>query len=143
MSEKFVRDQETLENNNVLPGFAGFLPDDQRHKALVEVMCRIPEEDFEILVGERETFIWFIPDVAVTGAVQTFSLSHQKGEVLGAFSRVLYLSPGLENEKFEVIVKEVAHQLAHIVLEHESCPQTEGVTDEDQAFELVVEWGLS
>lgn len=143
MSDSYYRDQEALENSNILPGFAGFLPDDQRHKAIVEVMCRIPDEDFDILVGERESFIWFIPAAQVNGVVQTFSLSHQKGDVLGAFSRVLYLSPGLENENFGVIIKEVAHQLAHIVLEHETCPQTEGVRHEDQAFELVFEWGIT
>lgn len=142
MSDKYLRDVETLESSNLLPGFASFMPDDQRHKAIVEVLRRIPEDDYKLLVDEQESFNWFIPDVRVKSILYPFSLSRQKAEGLGAFARVLYLSPGLEDEKFETAVTEAAHQLAHVVLEHEVCAQMDDVTEEKDAHELAGEWGF-
>lgn len=142
MSDKYLRDVETLESGNLLPGFASFMPDDQRHKAIVEVLRRIPEDDYNFLVGEQESFSWFVPDVRVKSVLYPFSLSYQKAEGLSAFARVLYLSSGLEDEKFETAVAEVVHQLAHVVLEHEVCAHMDDVTEEKDAHELADEWGF-
>lgn len=112
------------------------LPDieSNRISALMDVLARIPHEDYQRLVEIKENFTWFIPHTGTGGVV----LNQQK--------KVLYLSPELEHAALDIVGAYAAHELAHILLGH-TC---EGVSpelisnnapDEIAAWKLAFKWG--
>jgi hypothetical protein len=84
-------------------------------------------------------------------ASQAFFCTHPEvpsgvgGLGLAAYARVLYLSPRLADVDHDVAVASVAHELAHIFLDHEvyAVPPDVYKRQEDEAWELIREWGFA
>ena len=121
-----------------------------KNVAIVEVLRRIPETDFLRLEEMTETFEWFIPHYDTLGTVMPFYCTHPEepsGEgnqmTLKSFSRVLYLSPLLGDVDKDIAVAVVAHELAHIILDHILISSPEEYNrQEDEAWKLVRKWGF-
>lgn len=105
-----------------------------RFSALADVLARIPHEDYQRLAKIKGNFTWFIPHAGIGGVVKKQQ------------SRVLYLSPELENAAVDIVGAYAAHKLAHILLGHDC----EGVSpdlisnnsaDEIAAWKLALNWG--
>lgn len=135
----------------------GLCPDlyEKRTAAILEVARRLPNEIVETLEAKADSFHWFIPKPRILAGVYPFPITFKgtKEEekssefgIVGRFSKVLYLSPNLEKTSFAIAVASVAHELAHIVLNH----PTAGVPKpriywaaEKAAWKLVDSWGFS
>jgi SAM-dependent methyltransferase len=97
-------------------------PGSRRLQAVEEVLCRLPPEPYERLRQQSGSFQWFIPSHLVLGQVHPFPASREapaRGELSGYHSRVVYLSPQLEQHSWDLAVTVVAHELAHVILDHE------------------------
>jgi len=114
----------------------------KRHLALHQVLCDIPEDDYQTLVDMIDDFNWFIPDVDLWGTVRPFIASSEE-EGYARHAKVLYLSPTLENFTIEQIIAVVAHELAHLLLGQSVFPESVSDSEEgeDEAWELVMKWG--
>ena len=116
------------------PGL-GFDPEaTRRHRALVQVQCHLPEQPYQKLkrLYVDDQFEWFIPEEGLYGKV-----------VSTPCAKFLYLSPLLERYAWDTLVGVAAHELAHLILEHELWGSIE---DDDQAeegvFRALCEWGF-
>jgi hypothetical protein len=58
---KYVRLIDKLWEDCIFPGFAGMPITDKRHKAIMEILCRMPEKDYQQLVSMIDDFHWFVP----------------------------------------------------------------------------------
>lgn len=136
----------------------GISPDlyQKRNAAVLEVACRLSDDVVETLDSKTDSFYWFIPQVGNLAGLFPFPITHDNSEeeaeleaeslFVERYSKVLYLSPNLERTSFAIAVASVAHELAHIVLDH----PTAGVpkkgsywANEKAAWELVDSWGFS
>jgi hypothetical protein len=120
-----------------------------RYRAISEVLRCIPNEDYERLKPKVDEFQWFIPDKDNLGGLYPFVLDKEAvrskdGKVeLPAHAQVLYLSPTLERRAKEVAVAVVAHELAHLVLDHDLIALNKDYDkQEHEAFECVCKWGF-
>ncbi len=125
----------------------GIFPDptyDFRHRAVFKVLMTIPQEGYEKLKAQVETFEWFIPERRCRGSVMPFAAGYQEstGTLQTSCARVLYLSPVLEKTAWDVIVGIVAHEVAHIGLNHNLFAQ-EYDKQEEECWEKVKEWGFT
>lgn len=147
-----ARNIEQVFMDGFWPG-AGLCPDPEqstRHMALAEVLCTIPDEDYEILKSktEEDEFQYFIPHYDVLGLAMPFTPNiypeeDEKGLQLAPYSQVIYLSPRLELMSFDIVVAVVAHELAHITLGHKlRCGPEEYELQEAQAWDKVRMWGF-
>ncbi|HEX3035734.1 MAG TPA: hypothetical protein VHT73_11500 [Thermodesulfobacteriota bacterium] len=121
-----------------------------RHRAIAEVLCSIPEDDYEKL---KETFKkgygWFIPPCFVKGLIQPFYATVYPEEVKGTtlqsgpYVPVIYLSPILEETEWNIVLVVVAREIAHVVLGHK-LPGTEEEykVQEVSVFDYVCKWGF-
>jgi hypothetical protein len=103
--------------------------DDQRSKAAIDIMRRIPGEDFKKL--KTHPCEWYLPIKNNLGEVKSFNQS-----------KIIYLSPELENMSFDRVKAVVAHELAHVVLNHDLQPGEKYKQQEDEAWGLASQWGL-
>lgn len=156
MKREILRSIDTLMYEDyILPPTIGLSDVDveeesRRDKAIKEVLQTIPEDIYKKLIDYIDDFIWFIPHEYVYGAVKPFpttipARTLKTGQTINSTSKVLYLSPMLENEGIEwaVVVAVVAHELAHIVLDHELIddPRKESMK-EDEVYKKLCEWGF-
>ena len=96
---------------------------DMRLRALAHVLRVIPKRDYNRLVSRLDTFRFFIPDRDVSGLIDRFHANVYPEDDSAAprpYARVVYFSPTLENDTTDMLVAVVAHELAHIVLDHRS-----------------------
>lgn len=110
-----------------------------RHQAIAEVLRRIPESGYRRLKQLKEVGVlrWFIPDYELQGAVACFD-----GEG-GILFKVIYLSPCLEFAAWNIVVTAIAHELAHLVLDHPlGSTGREQEIYEKKVFSLLCEWGF-
>jgi len=119
----------------------------QRHNAIVEVLRRIPEPEYQSLLNLADDFYWFIPPPRLGGfilpAPATFTPELSTGKKLIPHSKVLYLSPALEKSAWDIVVATIAHELTHIALQHETFHSQElDEIGEKEAFELMNSWGF-
>ncbi len=121
----------------------------RRHKAVAEVLCCIPEEDYQKLSNELlDQFQWFIPHHEIRGMVYPFFADIFPEEdpetklSLKPYAQVIYLSPVLEKSAYDIVVAIVAHEIAHIVLGHKIMVGAEYETQEQEAFDLICKWGF-
>jgi hypothetical protein len=91
---------------------------ENRLRAVAEVLQRIPEKAYRSLCDRPDEFEWFIPNEGQGGMVRDFPCTVPETEQYVAKARVLYLSPMLESRPFPAVVATVAHELAHIFLNH-------------------------
>jgi len=118
---------------------------DTRHWAIYEVLCSIPEEDYRKLEKSSKEFWWFIPYYYTQGFIVPLSVTHfprAKGGIKRMpYSKVLYLSPLLEKTSGDITLAIVAHEIAHLVLNHDPIPEDYG-RQENEAWGLVRKWGF-
>ena len=116
-----------------------------RHTAIFKVLSEmLPEYVYQHLVQKAKNFRWFIPKGGQHfGQLQQFPATGKdpdgKSEAV-----VIYLSPELDplplhdyDDVLDLAIATVLHELAHFVLGHR-----EENVDENQAWNLVVEWGF-
>jgi peptidase M48-like protein len=139
------RHKLVLEVDNVLPqgahgtGDGTYRPFNRRMSAIEEVLCCLPQEQYELWKSRRKGITWFVPETFLWGRVSDFPAT-----------KVLYLSPFLEYvQSTDTIIGLVAHEMAHFLLDHvgkslshdtrESAVRTAlhawGFSDEDQITE--------
>jgi hypothetical protein len=121
-----------------------------RATAVVEVLRRLPEEDYKQLNKKFDgnAFQWHIPDSQYRGYVEIFNTSIFDEETrenrFAPRIKVLYLNPALENMNFDIAVAVVAHELAHIHLDHKPGVMTFEAKEaqENAAWSKVIDWGF-
>jgi hypothetical protein len=137
-------------NDHLRPG-EQFMPDpevDTRYAAVAEVLCCIPEEDYQTMTERWDSFQWFIPHIREDGMnypfVATVDPEPETGIQLAPHSHVLYLSPMLEGRAWSYVLAVVAHETAHLVLDHPVLTRDDEVYEdqENEARELVRRWGF-
>jgi hypothetical protein len=97
-------------------------------------------------------FTWFIPHERVLGEIEPFVANVENVKIpgrggkkirLAPHARVIYLSPRLEHTAWDIILAVVAHELAHIVLDHDLISQPgKYEAQENEAFEGICKWGF-
>ena len=145
----YHRDRAKLGDDFVLPRSGGIVAgeeEERRYEAVVEVLQRMPEPDYSQLCDAIDTFEWFIPPLWKRGEVIGFWSSFTATEGLKPHPRVIYLAPSLEDEQaveWDVLIAIVAHELAHVVLNHSVMPSTQkyAVLEKEVEDRLVV-WGF-
>jgi len=125
----------------------------KRNAAVLEVARRLPDDVVEALEAKADSFYWFIPQERALAGLYPFPITFEEfqeeeepdNNILYRCSKVLYLSTNLERTSFAVAVASIAHELAHIVLDH----PTAGVpksklywANEEAAWKLVESWGF-
>lgn len=134
---------------------------DLRHQGIAEALCRIPLDGYRRLKVRCFDFDWFIPDEDGDALVQAFfptmhperpkkeDGSPDWNRILGPcrppkpHALVIYLSPRLERRAWDIVVVTVAHELAHIALNH--CiikPGDSYEIQEEEASRCTCEWGF-
>jgi hypothetical protein len=123
----------------------------RRWQAIAEVLCRIPEDDYDKLVKMIDSFTWFIPHEDARSMVYPFFVTvfpeTKEGEMrVAPYAQVIYLSPTLETRRiaWAVVVAVVAHELAHLVLGHTvtGCSEERYVRQEEEVFDRLCVWGF-
>ena len=113
----------------------------QRHLAIAIVLSDLPENDYQKLVQAVDAFHWHVPHYDQLGEICPFWPNYEQGE-LPQVARILYLSPRLESGALSIAVAVVAHELAHIVLNHNLIVGEEYDAQEDATWSLVIKWGF-
>lgn len=145
---KHCRTLDQASEDGLLP-YVGFADYDvfasQRHLAIGHVLCTMPPDDYEGLKAVADSFSWFLPDSQNLGRVQPFPITVKGEERLfgGTYAKVLWFSPELECRAWDIVVALVAHELAHLALQHSVvCSADEYERQEAEAWEQVCEWGF-
>jgi hypothetical protein len=132
----------------ILPSAAA--KESMRYAAIYEVLRRLPDGPFRRLEAKIDEFQWFIPHVEVRAMVQPFFMNYPAEEpakdrlTLRPYAKVLYLNPTLERAAWDVTVAIVAHELAHIILDHAVTmvkPQAYD-SQESEVREALRRWGF-
>lgn len=145
---KYLRLIDKLWADCIFPGFAGMPITDKRHRAIVEVLCRMPEKDYQQLVSMIDDFHWFVPSYngrPKYAAVYPFTRNTDdiSGKlIIKGYARVLFLSPCMERLPFNNNIAIIGIEIAHIVLNHNLFPGIELPGQEEAAWNLVNEWGF-
>jgi len=169
--KRSVRTLEQVTEDGLWPttGLIGIPADSRRHEAMAEVLCSIPNAGYQMLVDHAYEFDWFVPHYYLLGETHPFPPcftlvledgsqheSRQNCETESPRStddgflpnssrtaRVLYLSPRLEKSAWDILVAVVAHELAHIALNHSllTTPE-EYARQEQEVFDTICEWGF-
>lgn len=106
--------------------------------AAAEVLSQIPPESLEKLRASE--FSWYAPD--------PWTLGHVTPQAEGG--RMIYLSTKLETLNEKIVRAVIAHELAHVALDHTLIPKfnTQELPEdwykrqEREAWELVERWGF-
>ena len=93
----------------------------RRQQAIRDVLCRLPPEPYSQLRQQAGRFQWYVPDEHVLGQVYPLPATYDPSTngTPAPHARLLYLSPTLEHHDAPVVVTIVAHELAHIILDHD------------------------
>ena len=150
LNSNFVRSFEKCYEDLLWPG-RGLCPpqpeDNRRYLAVATVLRRMPKASYMKLAGKVDDFLWFIPDANVGAIVMPFPCTESEKETAFgtacAHAIVLYLGPALERRSIDHVVACVAHELAHIVLEHDTRPSAAlNEKQEAEAWLTVKAWGF-
>jgi hypothetical protein len=133
---KWFRRVEQLVEDGIIEGgssrtsvAAGNVVGDLRSPAVVEVLCKLPEECYATVKEQR---IWFFaPAPGVDG--WNSRIPQQKDQLI-------YLPPHLEQTGRQHCILVAAHEVAHSLLGHTDSPSTPQI--EDEAWGKVVELGF-
>lgn len=151
MEKKYNQSEEEVINSLLWPGnpfsLGAEVDFSQRYTAVLEVLRRMPQSDFVILEELVETFFWFIPETGYLAKIFPAPLCRQKvyeNQLIRLeYSKVLYLSPLLENHAADIIIATVAHELAHVYLDHPIVGKAElEKINEKQADDQAIKWGF-
>ncbi len=121
---------------------------DIRKNALIEVLRRISEDDYQKLNEKLiNSFSWHIPDFERLGKVDIFPSNYEFPGIIknkkGMVSRIIFLSPLLERLNLDLSVAIISHELAHIILSHDVMPGKDYWKQEDEAWDKVRKWGFT
>lgn len=149
---KQYRTPDVLMKDGVLPMDGLMFNDSLRTEAIVEVLLRLPDDDYATVKAALEFEVsWFVPDYNQRGLIYPFHATvypeAEEGSVLepAPYTLVIYLSPTLERESHSIRIAVVAHELAHIALKHKATPgveENEYDRQENEAWELTRKWGF-
>jgi hypothetical protein len=147
-SVRYFRPFETLFEDCVAPDSGLSLEaKDHRHAAIIEVFRRMPEGDYQAVVRQIDSIHWFVPDYVLYGKIEPVLAAAEIEVIPGKpipGNRVIYFSPRLEDESPDVITAVVAHELAHIALNHKLSPaHKEYELQEQRVFDRICEWGFT
>ena len=143
---KNIRELRDAQSSPLFPflGLGVQLGTENRLYAVAEVLQRIPEKAYRSLCDRLDEFEWFIPADEQGAMVRDFPCTIPKTKKYVAMARVLYLAPVLESRPFPAVVATVAHELAHIFLNHN--PIANNAADynrqEQEAWRTVRTWGF-
>lgn len=127
------------------------LEDEKRGFAISEVYRRVPGKDFKKLYRKYDNnrFQWFIPYYDDLGSCQPFPSNYPEeplhpGSQLNLKPRaeVIYLNPRLERLDVDIAIAVVAHEIAHVFLDHKTMGCREYDKQEKEAWDLVKKWGF-
>ena len=126
------------------------VPDKSRKRfsmSEAEVLKRLPEKEYKKLSNKIDSFVWFIPHPAEGAKVMPFPVTvedEKEGMFTISYSKVVYLAPTLEQRSLDVVIAIVAHELAHIILNHELSTKTEEQyqKQEDEVFDFLCRTGF-
>jgi len=124
--------------------------DEERWAAIIEVLRRIPEKDYQHLAELVDTFTWYAPHRDTLAEVVPFGCA-SAGETLPSgnnefrYARVIFLSPQLNDVDLDVAVACVSHEIAHVILDHEPIHPLPEVAEhqEREAWDKVRDWGFA
>jgi hypothetical protein len=145
LKPKYFRSFEAVTKDGLWP-FQGLNLDPEatlRHQAIEEVLRRLPKDAYAALVKKSDTFNWFIPYEESGGEVMPFLCTLPEKKNRAGMAVVLYLSPLLERRGFKSVVATVAHELAHIFLEHKLFGAKDYEAQENDAWETIRRWGFA
>jgi hypothetical protein len=125
-------------------GLGGNPETEARVAAVASVLQRIPEKAYRALCEKADEFEWFIPETCLEAMVKEFPCTVPETNDLVARAKILYLSPDLEFRDSMFAIAVVAHELAHIFLNHNAGHNTEENYDgqERDAWRTVEAWGF-
>lgn len=121
---------------------------ENRNKAIINVLLRLPEHDYRELREKIKNFAWIIPSYDCYGEIIHLHLPELReqcipGGIKDQYVRVIFLSPALEEENLAIAIAAVAYRLAYVVLGFGSRVDLEA--DEIQrnaAWTKALEWGF-
>ncbi len=73
--------------------------------------------------------------------VYPFTAAIEETELL-PYAKALYLSPILEKSAWDIVLATVAHELAHLVLDHPMYGDDKWQEHEEEVFNRICEWGF-
>ena len=122
----------------------------QRHAAVCEVLRCLPDADFEQLEMAMDDCVWFIPyennrAMVWPASAQIFPDEPDPGKMKRApWVKIIYLGPQLETCAWSSAVGTVAHEFAHLVLDHRLrvLHPDEYEKNESEAWQKVRDWGF-
>ena len=116
-------------------------PDVER--ALVEVIKRLPDDDFEKLDDVKPRII-YSPNSGVRVRHYTFPASEADRGYVTVRQWEVILKSSISEQAYELIVAEIAHELGHVILEHETpAPFDECLTREFEACAWAIRAGFA
>lgn len=128
------------------------IPRDARTRALLDVLCRIPDVDYRRLIKRFEKLDWFIPEAEKSSGFYFFDAHMDIQLTVGDWSSprqklsvVVYLSPALEALSPDALRNIVADKLAHIVLGQEvffDLDEKASKIEKDARIRKVRIWGV-
>lgn len=122
--------------------------DQIRTAAIMEVLRRIPPRDYQRLTDKQSAFRWFVPHKESLALLYPFGCTHREENTKFGFKRspraeVLFLSPLLEENEFGISIAIIAHELAHIFLNHATTvPPKNYNKQEKEAWQVTKMWGF-
>ena len=131
------RDRKTLSADGLMPtGNHGlrdfdFPSSGIRVAAAVEVLLRLPQPQYDVLVERKSEWNWFIPHYQMWGRVS---------RLLPVIT--VYLNPNLEVLSIDACIGLVAHELSHLILDHADGNQ-DWKTRESDANDLLASMGFA
>jgi len=115
-----------------------------RLRALLEALCRLPPNAYEVLEKTRITMEWTSSDGVALGRARRSPDSADETGGKGQASYVVELSERLEGEPREVVLTVVVHELAHVVLRHKTIDDPiENGGQEVGAWSFLHQWGFA
>lgn len=139
--KRYFRETSKVDEDELIPETP--FGEEKRQAAVIEVLCRLPEDAYQKL-REEIAVNWFIPPAWMYGVVTRFAATHQTGfECLVA--RVIYLSPTLEKLSQDIVVALAAHELAHALLGHSEfsgMTKEEFEAREEETWKQAEKWGF-
>lgn len=150
-----IRDPETVIHGGAFP-YMGLCPDVEgsaRLMAILKVLCCLPDDAYKRLCNSfTDKYSWYIPHYEQLAEVHPFVATDEGGGAIADGStlvwapsaNVLYLSPRLEEYSRSINIAVVAHELAHVYLDHKlfNSSDEEYAAQEDEAWRKVAEWGF-
>ena len=102
-----------------------------------EVLCAVPDDVF------NELYLWGSLDWHAIYAGTSYVVEEHHPPCPNGYTRtVIYFREGAENQSYDMVLGEVAHEMAHMVLGHNALAVDPADTCEFDACSLAIKWGF-